>query len=116
MKLKQTLRDIVREEIRKVINTKQIKESHDNGDYADSAEDEGIYDMLGPVVGKQQKLFDNKYGWVIRELIDLDDMQSFMNRYNSFETPEDIKNFNEGAIEYFTEFVTRLKAINAKIK
>jgi hypothetical protein len=109
-------RKLIREEVRKVLNRKQLKESLDNGDYADSAEDEGIYDMLGPVVGKQQKLFDDEYGWVLRELIDLDDMQSFMNRYNSFETPEDIKNFNEGAIEYFTKFITKLKSINNKIK
>jgi len=70
--------------------------------------------MLGPVVGKQQKLFDTEYGWVMRELMELDDMQSYMNRYNSFETPEDIKKFNEGAIEYFTKFITKLKRINNK--
>ena len=31
-------------------------------------------------------------------------------------TPEDYKEFNQGAIEYFTELVKDLKMVNAKIK
>ena len=105
-------RQLVREEIKKVLKESP---SHDNGDYAASGEEDGVYEMLGPV-GEAQKAFDTEFGWVMRELMEIDEMQGYMNRYNSFESPEDIKNFNKGAIAYFTNFITKLKAINTKIK
>ena len=95
-------RSLIREEVKRV-----LKEASDD--------DFNYEELLGPVVGKAQKAFDKKYGWVVSKLADLPEMESFMNRYDSFENAEDVKNFNEGAIEYFTTFITKLKAINNKI-
>ena len=44
------------------------------------------------------------------------ELDAYMNRDNSLETPGDYKEFNQGAIEYFTELVNDLKMVNAKIK
>lgn len=77
--------------------------------------DDVDYSTLGPAA-RFQKSFDRKYRAVMEAVTESGELDAYMNRDNSLETPGDYKEFNQGAIEYFTELVKDLKMVNAKIK
>jgi hypothetical protein len=100
---KEQLKQIIKEEIKKTLN----EESY-NWDDVD-------YSTLGSAA-RFQKSFDRKYRAVMEAVTESGELDAYMNRDNSLETPGDYKEFNQGAIEYFTELVNDLKMVNAKIK
>ena len=102
MKISQ-LKTLIREEI-----TKTLKEESYNWDGVD-------YSPLGPAA-RFQRAFDRKYRAVMEAVTESGELDAYMNRYNSLETPGDYKEFNQGAIEYFTELVNDLKRVNAQIR
>ena len=104
MKLKETIRGIIREEVKK-----SLKESDDL---------EGLYDVIdNPTAVKLQKAIDAKYSKLYNAIDSTPVLNSILdaytNRTDSFETAEDFKNYNEGLIQVFTMAIKDLKKVNS---
>ena len=101
---KSEFRALLREEIRKVVNEQLDPEA---------------YEVLG-AAASAQKAADDKYQSIYNAITDspalAGKMDGYMNRDESFDTPEDFKNFNNGTIAILTAAVKELKKVNGLIQ